>query len=75
MSEEKTNLLPCPFCGFRIVELTTAVGESWVHCRMCNGSSGMKSAPLAAVNAWNRREQTECPVCTFAEDLKKQMDS
>jgi hypothetical protein len=50
-----SELLPCPFCGDEPPRVTTAVGETWVSCVKCLGSSRMYSRIGDAIEAWNLR--------------------
>lgn len=57
MHTDAGNILPlaaCPFCGGEAL-LTTAMGESWVKCKICNASAGMRGSVDRAIAAWNTR--------------------
>lgn len=49
-----SELLPCPFCGSRDIELVSGAPETWVRCRGCRASTDTRSVEQA-VYAWNRR--------------------
>lgn len=55
-----TKLKLCPFCGSNNLELADPKDnpghESWVHCKSCHASSGMKSTMTLAAEEWNKRD-------------------
>lgn len=57
MSDRPTavDLLPCPYCGWHLIELTHALGEYWCRCHKCSASTRACASVHDAVAAWNRR--------------------
>ena len=57
------NLLPCPFCGSRRVNMETQyvsnIGLTFriVRCSNCKANSGLKISNESASDSWNNRNE------------------
>jgi len=57
------NLLPCPFCGSRRVNMETqyvqSIGLTFlvVRCQHCKANSGLKVSNESAADSWNSRNE------------------
>lgn len=49
------ELKPCPFCGHDKPSMTFAVGEYWVICDSCKGTTRASGREELARDDWNRR--------------------
>ncbi|GAF99142.1 unnamed protein product [marine sediment metagenome] len=52
------ELKACPFCGTENPQECKGMGEFWVLCDECCGSSGLHNNRFKANDAWNRRVPT-----------------
>ncbi|WP_421439983.1 Lar family restriction alleviation protein [Agrobacterium tumefaciens] len=62
---ERSELLPCPFCGgkaktsFRSGVTGRVCRSKWfrgfIKCSACEATGPMKNNPQAAINSWNQR--------------------
>jgi hypothetical protein len=52
-------LLPCPFCGSRLIQRMAAMGEFWIRCRQCACSTDMRATQAEADELWNLRHQPQ----------------
>ena len=54
MSDTKTQLKPCPFCG-GAASVEHGCEEAWIDCDECGVSGPMRDTESQAVAEWNRR--------------------
>ena len=73
MSYKPTDLLPCPHCGWHLIELTHALGEYWCRCHKCNASTMACASVHDAVAAWNRRAHS--PAVRELVEAARNMDT
>ena len=67
MNNEK--LKPCPFCGGEAKVLGTKYegGDYYIVCERCRVRVGSYSNPVEAIEAWNKRANSEKPKLTYAD--------
>ena len=51
----KNRLLPCPFCGGKVIGILRRAGGNRVICRTCGAMGGIDEVIDDAVEAWNER--------------------
>lgn len=49
------ELLPCPFCGSKEVDLVDELVIFSAQCRRCCATASPSSYAIGAAQAWNRR--------------------
>ena len=66
IGKRKSELLPCPFCGFPIVNIRVVKSPSPVYekaheiiCNTCGARSGVRILREDAINDWNTRTPKE----------------
>ena len=52
--EAKSDIEPCPFCGYKCVSMESSIGDFFVGCGRCYYRIGGEKTQAAAISAHNR---------------------
>lgn len=53
------SLSPCPFCGGKVIKLTSTDGRYMIRCGTCFCGTGIYADIDRAIETWQRRTKEE----------------